>query len=74
MSINGLVKEEAQRQIDLAIEEIPSDSSKLSTPYSRVKIFYWALNTDILQGCVRAITRTRSNNLEEEYQKRKRDR
>ena len=28
MSINDLVKEEAQRQIDLAIEEIPSDRSK----------------------------------------------
>ena len=30
MSINDLVKEEAQRQIDLAIEEIPSDSSRLA--------------------------------------------
>ena len=32
MSINDLVKEEAQRQIDLAIEGIPSDRSRLSTP------------------------------------------
>ena len=30
MSINDLVKEEAQRQIDLAIEEIPSDRSRLA--------------------------------------------
>jgi hypothetical protein len=29
--INDLVKEEAQRQIDLAIEEIPCDRSRLST-------------------------------------------
>jgi hypothetical protein len=33
------------------------------------QIFYWALNTDILQGCVRAITRTRSNKVDEELQK-----
>jgi hypothetical protein len=30
VSINDLVKEEAQRQIDLAIEEIPSDSIRLA--------------------------------------------
>jgi hypothetical protein len=37
------------------------------------QIFYWALNTDILQECVLVITRTRSNKVDEELQKRKSD-
>jgi hypothetical protein len=38
--IDDLVKEEAQRQIDLAIEEIPFDSSRLSTPIARSRFQY----------------------------------
>jgi hypothetical protein len=78
VSINDQVKEENQRQIDLAIEEIPSDNSRLSTPITRSRFqyknlsdFLLGLNMDILQGCVRAITRTRSNKVDEELQKRK---
>ena len=49
MSINDLVKEEAQRQIDLAIEEIPSDRSRLSTPIARSRFQYKNLS-DFLLG------------------------
>ena len=73
MSINDLVKEEAQRQIDLAIEEIPSDRSRLSTPIARSRFQYKNISDFLLgfeyghiQGCVRAITRTRSNKVDEE--------
>jgi hypothetical protein len=81
VSINDLVKEEAQRHIDLAIEEIPSDRSRLSTPITRSRFqykdisdFLLALNTDILQEYAHGITETKSNNPEEESQKKKRDR
>jgi hypothetical protein len=49
MSINDLVKEEAQRQIDLAIEEIPSDRSRLSTPIARSRFQYKNIS-DFLLG------------------------
>jgi hypothetical protein len=49
VSINDLVKEEAQRQIDLAIEEIPSDRSRLSTPIARSRFQYKNIS-DFLLG------------------------
>jgi hypothetical protein len=49
VSINDLVKEEAQRQIDLAIEEIPSDKSRLSTPIARSRFQYKDIS-DFLLG------------------------
>jgi hypothetical protein len=75
VSINDLVKEEAQRQIDLAIEEIPSDKSRLSTPIARSRFQYKDIS-DFLLGFeygVRAITRTRSNKVDDELQKGKSD-
>jgi hypothetical protein len=44
VSINDLVKEEAQWQIDLAIEEISSYRSRLGT-YSKVKISNKKINS-----------------------------
>jgi hypothetical protein len=49
VSINDLVKEEAQRQIDLAIEEIPSDRNRLSTPIARSRFQYKNIS-DFLLG------------------------
>jgi hypothetical protein len=49
VSINDLVKEEAQRQIDRAIEEIPSDRSRLSTPIARSRFQYKNIS-DFLLG------------------------
>ena len=49
MSINDLVKEEAQRQIDLAIEEIPSDSIRLSTPIARSRFQYKDISDFLLR-------------------------
>ena len=74
MSINDLVKEEAQRQIDLAIEEIPSDSSRLvhliaesRFQYKNLSDFLLGFEYGHITGMCRAITETKSNNLEEEY-------
>lgn len=49
MSINDLVKEEAQRQIDLVIEEIPFDASAFSTPIAKARLLYKDIN-DFLLG------------------------
>ena len=40
MSINDLVRKEAQRQIDLVIEAIPIDNDKFSTPIGKAKLQY----------------------------------
>lgn len=40
MSINDLVKEEINRQIDITIEDIQFEKSKLSTPNARSKFQY----------------------------------
>ena len=49
MSINDLVKEEAQRQIDIAIEQIPSDRSRLGTPIAESRFQYKNIS-DFLLG------------------------
>ena len=49
MSLNDLVKEEAQRQIDIAIEQIPSDRSRLGTPIAESRFQYKDLS-DFLLG------------------------
>ena len=49
MSINDLVKEEAQRQIDLVIEEIPFDASAFSTPIAKARLLYKDIS-DFLLG------------------------
>ena len=49
MSINDLVKEEAQRQIDIAIEQIPSDRSRLGTPIAESRFQYKDIS-DFLLG------------------------
>ena len=40
MSINDLVREEAQRQIDLVIEAIPIDNDEFSTPIGKAILQY----------------------------------
>jgi hypothetical protein len=40
VSINDLVKEEVQRQIDAAIESIPYDKSRMSTPIAKSRFQY----------------------------------
>jgi hypothetical protein len=49
VSINDLVKEEAQRQIDLAIETLPEHTSKFSTPIAQARLQYENI-TDFLLG------------------------
>ena len=44
MSINDLVKEEAQRQIDHAVEEIPVNISAFSTPIAKARLLYENIN------------------------------
>lgn len=49
MSINDLVKEEAQRQIDIAIEEIPFSKGRFSTPIAKSRFQYKEIS-DFLLG------------------------
>jgi hypothetical protein len=49
VSINDLVKEEAQRQIDLVIEEIPFDASAFSSPIAKARLLYKDID-DFLLG------------------------
>ncbi len=49
VSINDLVKEEAQRQIDLVIEAIPVDKDRFSTPIGKAILQYENI-TDFLLG------------------------
>jgi hypothetical protein len=49
VSINDPVKEETQRQIDLAIEEIPTDTSAFKTPIAKARLQYEKI-TDFLLG------------------------
>jgi hypothetical protein len=49
VSINDLVKEEAQRQIDLVIEAIPVDKDKFSTPIGKAILEFENI-TDFLLG------------------------
>jgi hypothetical protein len=46
---NDLVKEEVQRQIDIAIEDIPYDKSRLSTPIAKSRFQYKEIS-DFLLG------------------------
>jgi hypothetical protein len=49
VSINDLVKEEAQRQIDLVIDAIPIDKNRFSTPIGKAILQYENI-TDFLLG------------------------
>jgi hypothetical protein len=49
VSINDLVKEEVQRQIDTAIESIPYDKSRMSTPIAKSRFQYKEIS-DFLLG------------------------
>jgi hypothetical protein len=49
MSINDLVKEEVNRQIDVAIGDIPHDKSRLSTPIAKSRFQYKEIS-DFLLG------------------------
>jgi hypothetical protein len=49
VSINDLVKEEAQRQIDLVIDANPIDKNKFSTPIGKAILQYENI-TDFLLG------------------------
>jgi hypothetical protein len=49
VSINDLVKEEAQRQIDLVIDAIPVDKNKFSTPIGKAILQYQNIS-DFLLG------------------------
>ena len=63
MSINDQVKEEVQRQIDIAIEEIPyekkrwsNSTAKLRLQYKNISDFLLALNMGVFRRMVFGIT------------------